>query len=124
VEALERLAGDRLRLGIKASVSGESMPFALAPVGTRVAVEGTDTQSRATYVFDVGAGEEAVDRLNVVLLLISFRREAIYLPEAELGRWAVAVRVLEIVRWARGALAGRVVHDAQWEANLRGALSG
>ncbi|HTJ73966.1 MAG TPA: hypothetical protein VL337_01250 [Acidimicrobiales bacterium] len=124
VEALEALAGGRLRLGIKAVTGGtEPLPFALAPVGAKVAVEGTDTDARATYVFAPGPAERDVDRLNVVLLLLSFRREALYLPEDQLGRWAVAVRTLEVVRWARAALAGRVVHDEQWEAKVRAALA-
>jgi hypothetical protein len=94
----------------------------LAPAGDRVAVEGTDTDARVTYVFAAGAGEADVDRLNVVLMLVSFRREALYLPEEELGRWAVAARTLDVVRWARTALAARIVHDEKWEANLRAAL--
>lgn len=123
VDALEKLAGDRLRLGIKAVTGGdEPMPFALAPVGAKVAVEGTDTSARATYVFATGPGEPDVDRLNVVLLLVSFRREALYFPDDQLGRWAVAVRTLEVVRWARAALAGRVVHDEQWAPKVAAAL--
>lgn len=119
VDTLERLAGDRLRLGLR--VGGrERMPFALAPVGDRVAVEGTDTDSRATFVFATGD----VDRLNAVLLLTNFRREAIALPDEELGRWSLAVRSLEVVRWARSALVARVVHDAGWEEKVTAALRG
>ena len=123
LDVLDDIAGDRLRLGIKAVTrSGEPLPFALAPAGDRVAVEGTDTDARATYVFAAGAGEADVDRLNVVLLLVSFRREALYLPDEELGRWAVAARTLDVVRWARAALVARIVHDEKWEVNLRAAL--
>lgn len=124
VAVLEEVAGARLRLGVKALTGSEVMPFALAPAGDRVAVEGSDTDARATYVFACGSEEADVDRLNVVLLLVSFRREAIYLPDDQLGRWAVAARVLDVVRWARSTLAGRVVHDAQWEANVRALLPG
>lgn len=124
VGVLERLAGDRLRIGVKVLAGTGVLPFALAPVGERVAVEGSDADARATYVFHTGPGEAGVDRLNVVLLLISFRREAVYLPDDQLGRWATAARVLEVVRWARESLAGRVIHDGQWEAGVRAALTG
>jgi hypothetical protein len=59
-----------------------------------------------------------------VLLLTAFRREALFLPEAELGRWAPAVRCLEPVRWARAALRARVVHDTGWSAGITAALAG
>ena len=116
---LESLAGNALRLGIKASVDGTAFPFALAPVGGRVAVEGAGDEARATFVFET----TDVDRLNAVLLLTSFRREAISFPEDQLGRWAVAVRTLEVVRWARRALLARVVHGESWESSVRSALT-
>lgn len=119
VDALAELAGDRLRLGIKAGSSGTSMPFALAPVGGRVAVEATDADDRATFVF----ATDDVTRLNAVLLATSFRREAITAPDDALGRWALAVRTLEVVRWARERLVGRVIHDANWEPKVRSLLS-
>jgi hypothetical protein len=121
VDALAALAGDRLRLGIKCGPGAQAtLPFALAPVGDRVAVEATDADDRATFVFATGD----VDRLNAVLLATSFRREAISLPADRLGRWALAVRTLEVVRWARAALVARVVHDDRWEPNVRDALAG
>ena len=119
VDLLESLAGDRLRLGVKAQAGGDSMPFVLAPVGGKAAVEGTASEdARATFVF----ATDDVDRLNAVLLLTSFRREAISSPEDQLGRWAVAVRTLEIVRWARAALVDRVVHDERWNEKVTAAL--
>ncbi|MBW3602194.1 MAG: hypothetical protein KY434_05785 [Actinobacteria bacterium] len=118
VRVLEALAGARLRLGLKARPGG-LLPFALAPVGHRVVVEGAAADDRATFVF----ATTDVDRLNAVLLLTSFRREALSLPEERLGRWALAVRLLEHVRWARAALAARVVHDGDWEGRLHAALA-
>lgn len=120
VDLLAELAGDRLRLGIKSQGRGDPLTFALAPVGGRVAVEGTDSDSRATFVFATADPDE----LNVALLLLNFRREALYLPEDQLGRWAMAVRLSHTVRWARGALVARVVHDGRWESKLREALGG
>jgi hypothetical protein len=119
IDVLEGIAGDRLRLGVKWT-GGAPLPFALAPSpgGDRVAVEGTDTDARATYVFEV----TDVDTLNVALLLTSFRREALYLPEEELGRWAVAARTLDIVRWARDALVDRIIHDDGWSDAVAAAL--
>jgi hypothetical protein len=116
---LEALAGDRLRLGIE--LQGDAvLRFALAPHGDRVAVEGFGDDARATYVFRTAS----VDELNAVLLLTSFRREALHLPPERLGRWAVAVRTLEVVRRARAALVARVVHTAGWAAAVEAALRG
>jgi hypothetical protein len=120
LDVLEQLAGDRLRLGIKASVDASAFPFALAPVNGKVAVEGTGEESRATFVF----ATDDVDRMNAVLLLTSFRREAISFPEDQLGRWALAVRTLDVVKWARAALVARVVHDDTWSAKVAAALGG
>lgn len=119
VALLAELAGDHLRLGIKAGPAGASMPFALAPAAGKVAVEATDADDRATFVF----ATDDVDRLNAVLLATSFRREAISAPDHDLGRWALAVRTLEVVRWARQRLVARIVHDAAWETKVRSALA-
>ncbi len=92
----------------------------LAPVGSRIAVEGTaDDEARATFVFRT----DDVERLNVALLLTSFRREAISLPADQLGRWALAVRTLDVVRWARESLVARVIHDETWADKVRAALA-
>ncbi len=117
-EVLAGLAGDRLRVGIWTDGGRASMPFLLAPVGDLVAVEATDADDRATYIFRV----DDVERLNAVLVLTTFRREVYSLPDAQLGRWATAVRVLEPVRWLRAALAARVVHDDAWPDKVRAAL--
>ena len=53
-----------------------------------------------------------------VLLLTSFRREALFLPDEQLGRWAVAARVWPAVREARSALVARIVHDTHWAEHL------
>jgi hypothetical protein len=119
LEVLEALAGDRLRLGIKLQGDG-ALRFALAPHGDRVAVEGLGDDARATYVFRTAS----VDELNAVLLLTSFRREALHLPPERLGRWAVAVRTLEVVRRARAALVARVVHTDGWASAVEAALRG
>lgn len=120
VAVLESLAGDRLRAGIKSQPQGEALPFVLAWANGKVAVEGTgDVEGRATFVFRT----DDVDQLNVALLLTSFRREAISLPVDQLGRWALAVRTLDIVRWAREALVARVIHDDTWADKVRAALS-
>ncbi|HTN81727.1 MAG TPA: hypothetical protein VMK16_18820, partial [Acidimicrobiales bacterium] len=113
------LAKSRLRVGTWTDGGRVSMPFVLAPVGDLVAVEATDADDRATYIFRT----EDVDWLNAVLVLTTFRREVYSLPDEQLGRWATAVRVLEPVRWMRGALAGRVVHDDTWPDKIRAALT-
>ena len=95
-------------------------PFVLAPVAGRVAVEATDADDRATFVFTTSD----LDWLNAALIVVNFRREALSFDEAELGRWAVAVRTLPLVRELRAAFAGRVVHDARWRDNLAQLLPG
>ena len=119
VELLAGLAGDRLRSGVWTDGGRTSLPFVLAPVGDLVAVEATDADDRATYIFRT----DDVERLNAVLVLTTFRREVYSLPDDQLGRWATAVRVLEPVRWLRGALAARVVHDDAWPDKVRAALT-
>ncbi len=119
IAVLAELAGDDLRFGVYTEGGAHPLPFALAPVGGRVAVEAIEGDDRATYVF----ATDDVDGLNAVLLLTSFRREALSLPDDELGRWAVAVRTSAAVRAARSALVARVVHNAAWEQNVRSALT-
>lgn len=117
-ETLAARAGEALRIGVYTDGGRGALPFVLAPVGDRVAVEAVDADDRATFVFETAD----VERLNAVLLLTTFRREAIFLPEVDLGRWAPAVRCLEPVRWARAALRARVVHDQGWAAGIDAAL--
>lgn len=119
VELLASLAGDRLRVGLAALARDRTMPFVLAPAGSAVAVEGTGDEARATYVFRT----DDVDRLNLALALTSFRREALYLPVDRLGRWRLAARLSEPVRWARSVLTGRVVHDETWADRVTALLT-
>jgi hypothetical protein len=117
-ELLANRAADRLRIGVHTDGGRTALPFLLAPVGDRVVVEAVDADDRATFVFRT----DDVDRLNAVLLLTAFRREALYLPDDQLGRWAPAVRCLDTVRWARSILHARVVHDAGWATAVEAAL--
>ena len=112
------MAGQKIRIRLKADARGSALPFVLAPVGGRVAVEAADADDRATFVF----ATEDVDRLNLALLLTSFRREAVSLPDDRLGRWALAVRTVPQVSWLRSALVARVVHDDAWEGAVTQAL--
>ena len=120
VAFLSDLAGDRLAIGLWTGGGTETMPFVLAPVGDRVVVEAVDADDRATFVF---RGDD-VARLNAALVLTAFRRDAIALPDDRLGRWAVAARTSPVVKWARGALVARVVHDAGWIDGVRAVLAG
>jgi hypothetical protein len=120
--ALAAAAGDRLRYGMWTDGGTHPLPFVLAPVGSgdsqRVAVEAIDADDRATFVFAAGD----LERLNAALVICAFRREAIALPEAELGRWAVAVRTQPHVQWMRERLVARVVHGAGWADGVGAAL--
>ncbi|HEX9260634.1 MAG TPA: hypothetical protein VF855_13930, partial [Acidimicrobiales bacterium] len=119
VQALMDLCGATLRVGVWTAGGGEAMPFVLAPVAGRVAVEATDADDRATFVF----ATDDVDWLNAALILTNFRREVLSFEPAELGRWAVAVRMLQTVRDLRAALVARVVHDATWSQRITSALT-
>lgn len=119
VRDLVRRAGDRIAVGIFTDGGSSPLPFVLAPIANHVVVEATDGDDRATFVFRT----TDVERLNAVLVLTSFRREAIFLPDAQLGRWAVAARVWPAVREARAALSARIVHDDHWVEHLDAALA-
>lgn len=119
IAVLEGIVGNALRLGIKTGFAGGVLPFALAPARGRVAVEATDADDRATFVF----ATDDVERLNAVLLVTSFRREALWLPDERLDGWALAVRTLPVVRWARQSLVARIVHNDAWEQRLTATLS-
>lgn len=120
----ERAGPQGTRMGLWLDDSGAVLRFLLASVGAgasaRVAVEAVDADDRATFVF----ATDDVDRLNAALVLTSFRRDAIALPEESLGRWAPAVRTMPAVRWMRDHLADRIVHDAQWWDRASAALTG
>lgn len=118
MSVLAGLAHGGLRYGLALQPEGP-MPFVLAAGGSRVAVEsaGSD-QARATYVF----ATTDLDALNTALIMISFRREALYLPPDRLGRWSLAARTLPVVQWARSVFAARIVHDENWAAAIGGAL--
>ncbi len=115
---LAELATGGMRYGITIAPGG-AMPFVLAVGAHATAVEAAgDESARATYVF---ATTDA-DALNRALILTSFRREALYLPENRLGRWSLAARTLPAVRWARSVFAARIVHDENWPAAILSAL--
>ena len=80
----------------------------LAPVGDCVVVEATDGDDRATFVFRT----HDVARLNAVLLLTAFRREALFLPDDQLGRWAIAARLWPAVREARAFILQAIAQGA------------
>lgn len=115
---LAGLAPGGLRYGI--SLQPEApLPFVLAVGRGAVAVESVaEDEARATYVF---ATADA-DAVNRALIMLSFRREAVYLPAERLGRWTLAARTLPIVQWARSVFAARVIHDDNWRSAITAAL--
>lgn len=123
VKTLTDLVGaDHLRYGMWTEGGTVTMPFVLAIAGAganmSVAVEAVDANDRATFVFAV----DDVDRFNAALILSAFRREVMSLPDAELGRWAVAVRMQPQVQWMRQRLVARIVHDTNWAEGVKSAL--
>jgi hypothetical protein len=120
---IERAGSEGTRAGLWIDDRNVGLPFLLASVGredsARVAVEAVDADDRATFVF----ATDDIERLNAALVLTSFRRDAIALPEDALGRWAPAVRTIPAVRWMRERLVDRIVHDAQWSDAVASALT-
>ena len=106
-----------LRFGLSLQVD-EPMPFLLATGRSTTAVESLGDEARATYVF----ATTDTDALNRALIMTSFRREAFYLPEDQLGRWSLAARTLDVVRWARSVFRQRIVHDDNWAGAVASAL--
>jgi len=117
----------------------------LAPDGrpvNAVAQEVASGSGHATYLFRLmepdrfaslsgeALAEEvgrSIARLNRALLQLNFRREPIYLPEEQIqqgpfGRYRVALRKLDHLRWARKAFLGRAVHNASWPAQVEAAV--
>jgi hypothetical protein len=124
VKALTDLVGaDHVRYGMWTEGGTVTMPFVLAIHGEgqnmKVAVEAVDADDRATFVFAV----DDVDRFNAALILSAFRREVLSLPDAELGRWAVAVRMQPHVQWMRERLVARIVHDTRWAEGIAASLA-
>lgn len=107
-----------MRYGISLQPEGP-MPFVLAAGRTATAVESADDgEARATYLFST----TDTAALNQALIMLSFRREAIHLPAAKLGRWSLAARTLPIVAWARSMFVARAIHDDSWAAVVTAAL--
>lgn len=119
LDTLIDLTGAGIRYGISLQPAAP-MPFVLATGRAATAVESVgNDEARATYVF---ATSDA-DAINRALVMLSFRREAVYLPRDRLGRWTLAARTLPIVAWARSVFATRVIHDENWAATVTKALS-
>ncbi|MFZ5974005.1 MAG: hypothetical protein ACOYU3_01170 [Bacillota bacterium] len=136
-------AGEQARIGIKRSLlsGGEVYLFFMVPVvcegKCRIVLEASSdaSGSRATYVFDAGAfgteatdAEEAMDTLNYGLYMVNFRREPIYLPDAQLEkpaylRYRRALQRVPALTQLRRAFLGRVLHNEGWNARLQKLLS-
>lgn len=117
---LQELADRPVRLGLATAEGETPMLLALASRGRRIVVESLSGEPRATFVFE----SDDLDRLNAALVVASFRRDVIALPEEQLGRWAVAVRTSPIVRGLRESLVARVEHREGWADSLRHAVGG
>ncbi len=119
-EQLQEFADRPIRLGLTTADGATPVLLGLAARGGRVAVESLSGEARATFVF----GADDLDRLNAALVVTAFRRDVIALPDAELGRWAVAVRASSVVRDLRGRLVARIEHRDDWADQTRRALLG
>ena len=142
-----------LRIGVKRGLKGEGPNdylWVLAPIldvesrvrGNAIALEATteDGEGRATYFFRIFAreqyrglpaeelrrsSEELLDRISSCLVTINFRREPIYLEEAQLFapdnlRYRYAIARLPDLRSLRERFVGRVMHlsPEQWQSDV------
>jgi hypothetical protein len=112
-----------------------------------VAWESTSHSGRATYFFrmipedvaenlidPVKAGgmlESTIQRLNRALVMLNFRREPIYLPDASLDtqlhyrRYAIACRRIAVLRELRASYIGRALHTSPegWQKQVDAILA-
>ncbi|MGI5907317.1 MAG: hypothetical protein ACOX8O_01600 [Christensenellales bacterium] len=127
---------DRTRIGIKRGLvsGGKAYVFFMVPAeagsGRRIVLEASSdaSGSRATYVFDAGAlsdqgAEAAMDVLNYGLYTVNFRREPVYLSNAQLQkpaylRYRRALERIPALSVLRRAFVGRVMHNEDWNARL------
>lgn len=110
--------------------------------GNAIALEAISGEGRATYLFRIASPEayramddealvravrERMASLSRALVALSFKREPIYLPDAQINspkyaRYRLALRLLEPLKQAREAFVGRAIHGAGWKKQLESAL--
>lgn len=116
----------------------EEIPVALADrrmlylfrIDNALIVEAPSNDDAATYIFKITGDDREFRRtLCRALATIQFRREPIYLPEAELAkpphdRYAEAVRILPGLSAVRAAFRGRAIHNSleSWQQAVRDAM--
>lgn len=116
--------------------SGETPPaladrrlLYLFRIGAALVVETPSNDDAATYIFSI-AGEcrDFVSTLCRGLAAIQFRREPVYLPDAELtkppyDRYSEAFRILPALASIRAAFRGRAIHNAfeSWQQTVHDA---
>ncbi|MDP2892527.1 MAG: hypothetical protein Q8O09_05260 [Bacillota bacterium] len=104
----------------------EEYLFIIARVGNSLVLEAASPEGggKATYVFSAGEDPEGLmGKLNYCLHMVEFRREPIYLSEAELAKpenasYAKAVQMMPQLKLLRAAFKGRVTHSTvdAWKA--------
>lgn len=136
--------GSLARVGIKRGLragTDEAYVFVMVPAGSaerpRIVFEAASdaATARATYVFDAAvlAGgtpdiDVAMDVLNYGLYMVNFRREPIYMSDAQLEKpsnlhYKRALARIPALPLLRRAYVGRVPHGDCWQAKVE-ALTG
>jgi hypothetical protein len=136
--------GTLARMGIKRGLragADEAYVFVMVPAGSaerpRIVFEAASdaATARATYVFDAAALaggtpdiDTAMDVLNYGLYMVNFRREPIYMSDAQLEKpsnlhYKRALERIPALPLLRRAYVGRVPHGDGWQAKVE-ALAG
>lgn len=95
-------------------------------IDTALVVETPSTDDAATYIFKItGECQEFIRTLCKALATIQFRREPVYLPEAELvkppyDRYSEAIRIVPELTTIRAAFRGRAIHNTleSWQKTI------
>jgi hypothetical protein len=125
---LQKVAKD-MRLGFKKALVGEQdYLWMLALLDGKIIMEAAspDKTGRATYIFKAGAdAQETMSAINYCMHMCEFRREPIYMSEAELNkdeniRYKEALRRVPELLTLRALYSKRVAHTSfeKWKENL------
>jgi len=112
---------DRIWIGMREQALDDYLMWLIvaSPDGQHVAVEFAQPDM-ATFVYHThGDCDGFVRALNRSLEAISFRREVIWTPEIVDYNYRMAIKRLPALRFVRANFAGRAIHTAGWQEQLK-----
>lgn len=124
-----RSGAAELRIGFKKALAeAQDYLWMLAHIGNSIVMEAASPAKtgRATYVFKAGADAgNTMDTVNYCMHMCEFRREPVYMSEAELNkpeniRYKEALRRVPELNILRGLYVKRIAHTGfdKWKENL------